>query len=232
VANRIWAELCAELETPAEKSEPRTVLVAQSSKHGRINNLSSKPPLSSMDEKQEQQSPPVILSPEMLSTVDSLPVVVLTSENSTTVSGDNRSYSKIVKEDHPGPRPTPSLEQLLAEENEEEITRVLDEMNADNPSQGDESSEHEDFDTQLVGSEFTGESLVAEISTGVPDEDPDTKFLEEMDEMTFNDLLQGLVMSPKEENVSAVELLQSKLAALKAQYSDILGSDIDIDFLG
>jgi len=113
-----------------------------------------------------------------------------------------------------------SLDQILAEGNEEDIARILEELQ--DQTYGSSSKLSIEVDEESLS-----EHERDEFEYTHPEDETDSK-LEMMDDMSFDELLAGLVMSPNEDKVSGVELLQSKLAALKSQYTDILGADIDI----
>jgi len=233
VADKLWVELRGELGTPEEKtSSPPVSSTTESISQQRPLPVKRSFSFPSIDENAipEEKSPPITRFPDY----GNIPEIKF-KESPIKFKEPLKLKDLPIKYKEPPQIETPklvsvgklpSLEQLLAEESEEDITRLLDEMDPELLPQldNDESSDHDDFHaTESPNLEFS-----SEYSTGISEDDPESRILEAMDDMTFEELLQGLVMSPKDRNVSAAELLQRKLAALKSQYADIIGSDFDI----
>jgi len=101
-----------------------------------------------------------------------------------------------------------SIEEILAQGNEEEIARLMDDLEAETSNK-----------LGLYNDEESSDDIVG-------DDETDVK-LETMGDISFDELLEGLVMTTNEDNVSGVEFLMSKLAALRSQYTAVLGSDAD-----
>eukprot|EP01124_Arcella_intermedia_P016597 TRINITY_DN23207_c0_g1_i1.p1 TRINITY_DN23207_c0_g1~~TRINITY_DN23207_c0_g1_i1.p1 ORF type:complete len:782 (+),score=208.35 TRINITY_DN23207_c0_g1_i1:65-2410(+) len=215
VADRIWAEL---RRSNVEKEEESTFKITTAraattptKPHPLIN--SAKGSRSSLTNLNQSKDVPI--------SERANPRVRIAIGNKDNKLGNDRSMS-------PTPPPPlaqeaniePSLEELLAEGDAEEIGRILDEI--DRARGGLNSQNFEDSFSDVDNP--TGENGEGPLNETSTNEDED-KLLEEMDDFTFQEILEGLVTSPRGEqsNSSALENLESKLGDLKSLYSDILG---------
>jgi hypothetical protein len=110
----------------------------------------------------------------------------------------------------------PTLEELIAGEDETDILNELDQINP-KPTinyEDDSSGEHLLDESDYLSIDYENAML--------------NQRLEEVDDGVFENLLDDLVItSPRDEEGQPIEYLQSTLERLKAQYADLLGPDSD-----